>query len=153
MAAHKGVNITNLDATPRVPASSEQVHGVLRVWYDTYETSSFAVDDTVALARMPAGSTIHDVILKADDLHGSSTLEVGDSDDPNRFISIVSTWNTPGQTQSMLGGSSKIADGTTAAMTGVGYRYTTETDILVKLTGNNAADAKTISMWVYYTTD
>lgn len=149
MAAVYGVNITNLDATPRVPASSEQVHGVLRVWYDTYEASSVSAADTITMARMPAYSTVHDVVLKCDALAGSSTLMVGDSDDPNRFIEASGTWNAAGQTQSMLGGTSTGAP--TVSMNGLAHRYTSETDIII--TTGGATINNTIHMWVYYTTD
>ena len=43
MASVKGVNITNLDSTPSVKASSEQVGGKIRVFHDTFEASSLAL--------------------------------------------------------------------------------------------------------------
>jgi len=150
MAAVYGVNITNLDATPRVPASSEQVHGVLRVWYDTYEASSVSAADTITMARMPAYSTVHDVVLKCDALAGSSTLIVGDSDDPNRFIEVSGTWNAAGQTQSMLAGGSN-GSAPAVSMNGLAYRYTSETDVYI--TTGGATINNSIHMWVYYTTD
>ena len=150
MAAVYGVNITNLDATPRVPASSEQVHGVLRVWYDTYEASSVSSGDTITMARMPAYSTVHDVILKCDALAGSSTLIVGDSDDPNRFIEVSGTWNAAGQTQSMLAGGSN-GSAPAVSMNGLAHRYTSETDIYITVGG--ATINNSIHMWVFYTTD
>ena len=106
MASVKGANITNMDATPITKVSSEEVGGKLRVFHDTYEASSLASGSDITMARMPAGSTVHDVIIKADALAGSSTLIVGDSDDTNRFINSVGTWNAAGQSQSMLAGSS-----------------------------------------------
>ena len=106
MASVKGANITNMDATPITKVSSEEVGGKLRVFHDTYEASSLASGSDITIARMPAGSTVHNVIIKADALAGSSTLIVGDSDDTNRFINSVGTWNAAGQSQSMLAGSS-----------------------------------------------
>jgi len=151
MSAVKGVNITNLDATPMVPASSEQVHGVLRVWYDTYEASTPGDPSTITMARIPAYSTIHDVILKCDALGGSTTLSVGDSSDIDRFIAILGTWNVAGQTQSMLAGQSAIAAASSTQMAGVGYRYTSETDIVVTVAGADISNS--LHLWVYYTTD
>tara|TARA_R100001594_G_scaffold33795_2_gene62573 strand:+ start:7543 stop:7992 length:450 start_codon:yes stop_codon:yes gene_type:complete len=149
MASVKGVNITNLDATPRVPASSEQVHGVMRVWYDTYEASSVGSGSDITMARIPAYSTIHDVVLKADALGGSSTLTVGDSDDADRFLAAIGTWNAAGQSQSMQAGTSTGAP--TTAMGGLGYRVTSETDILV--TTGGATITGSIHLWVHYSTD
>ena len=152
MSAVKGVNITNLDATPMVPASSEQVHGVLRVWYDTYEAASPGDPSTITMARIPAYSTIHDVILKCDALGSSTTLSVGDSSDIDRFIQILGTWNVAGQSESMLAGqASSIAATQAIQMAGIGYRYTSETDIVVTSAGADIAGS--LHLWVYYTTD
>ena len=42
MASVKGVNITNIDATPVVNVDSENAGGKLRVFHDTYEAASLA---------------------------------------------------------------------------------------------------------------
>ena len=149
MASVKGANITNLDAVPAVPASSEQVHGKMRVWHDTYEASSLASGSDITIARIPIHATIHNVVIKADALGGSSTLIVGDSGDTNRFIDSVGTWNVAGQSQSMLGGSSTGAP--IPAVTGLGYRTTAETDILI--TTGGATISGTIYSWVFYSTE
>ena len=149
MASVNGANITLIEATPITKVSSEEVGGKLRVWHDTYEASSLASGSDITMARMPAGSTVHDVIIKADALAGSSTLIVGDSSDTNRFINSVGTWNAAGQTQSMLAGSSTGAP--VSAVTGLGHRYTSETDIIV--TTGGATINNTIFLWVFYTVD
>ena len=151
MATVYGANITNLDATPRVPASSEQVHGVMRVWYDTYEASSLGSGSTITMARIPAYSTVHDVVLKCDALGGSSTLSVGDSSDADLFLTVVGTWNVAGQTQSIQAGQDAIAAGTSTGILGAGYRYTSETDLII--TTGGATISGSIHMWTYYTTD
>ena len=38
------------------------------------------------MARMPKGARVWQVIMVTDDVHASAKLEVGDSSDPNRFI-------------------------------------------------------------------
>ena len=91
MASVKGVNITNLDATPVVLSSSEEVGGKLRVFYDTYEAVSVASGDDITIARIPANATIHDVIIKCDALGSGVTLKVGDSGDDDRYLSVVGT--------------------------------------------------------------
>jgi len=149
MASVKGANFTNISASPVVKASSENVGGKLRVWHDTYEASSLASGSDISIAKIPAYATIHDVVIKADALGGSSTLIAGDSGDTNRFIDVVGTWNVAGQSQSMLGGSSTGAP--VPAVTGLGHRYTSETDVLI--TTGGATISGTIYSWVFYPTE
>ena len=82
----KSVNITNLDASPSVMIDSNNSSSPIMVWHDTYEASSLASGSDITIGRIPAGATIHDVILKCDALGGSSTLKVGDSGDDNRYL-------------------------------------------------------------------
>jgi len=149
MASVKSVNITNLDSVPVVLSSSEEVGGKLRVFYDTYEASSLASGSDITVARIPANATIHDVIIKADALGSGVTLSVGDSGSATRYIGVTGTWNVAGQTQSMLAGSSTGAP--VAAVTGLGYRTTASTDILITTGGASASG--TIYAWVYYTVE
>ena len=149
MASVKGANITNIGATPVVKVSSENAGGKLRVFHDTYEASSLASGSDITIARIPINATIHDVIIKADALAGSSTLTVGDSSDADRFLGIVGTWNVAGQTQSMLAGSSTGAP--TPPVTGLGYRTTAETDIII--TTGGATISNTIYSWVIYSVE
>jgi len=149
MASVKGANLTNMDATPMVKVSSENAGGKLRVFHDTYEASSLVSGSDITIARIPINATIHDVIIKADALAGSSTLTVGDSGDADRFLGIVGTWNVAGQSQSMLAGSSTGAP--TPPVTGLGYRTTAETDILI--TTGGATISGTIYSWVIYSVE
>lgn len=149
MSSVKSVNITNLDSTPVVLSSSEEVGGKLRVFYDSYEASSLASGSDITIARIPANATIHDVIVKADALGSGVTLKVGDSGDDDRYLSVVGTFNVAGQSQSMSSGSSTGA--ATTAVTGIGYRTTASTDILITTGGATASG--TIFGWVYYTVE
>tara|TARA_Y100001951_G_scaffold102573_1_gene109482 strand:+ start:702 stop:1145 length:444 start_codon:yes stop_codon:yes gene_type:complete len=146
MASVKSSAITNLDAVPAVNADGGN-NSPMMVWHDTYEASSLASGSDITIARIPAGATIHDVVIKADALGGSSTLKVGDSGDDDRYLGIVGTWNVAGQTQSMLGGSSTGA--ATTAVTGVGYKVSSQTDIVI--TTGGATISGTIYAWVYWT--
>ena len=148
MASVKSSAITNLDSVPAVNADGGN-NSPMMVWHDTYEASSLASGSDITIARIPAGATIHDVVIKADALGGSSTLIVGDSSDDNRFLAAVGTWNVAGQSQSMLAGSSTGAP--IAAVTGVGYRTTAETDILITTGGASATG--TVFCWVMYSTE
>jgi hypothetical protein len=149
MASVKSVNITNLDSVPVVLSSSEEVGGKLRVFYDTYEASSLASGSDITIARIPANATIHDVIVKADALGSGVTLSVGDSASASRYIGVTGTWNVAGQTQSMLSGASTGVPVT--AVTGLGYRTTASSDILITTGGATASG--TIYSWVYYTVE
>ncbi len=147
MASVKGVNYTNITADPIVNVDSEQLGGKLRVSYDTYEASSLSSGSDITIGRVPANATIIDVVLKCDALGGSSTLKVGDASDDDRYLAAVGTWNAAGQTQSMLGGSTAA----NTAMTGLAYRTTAETDIVI--TTGGATISGSIHCWVMYTVE
>jgi hypothetical protein len=76
-------------------------------------------------------------------------LTVGDASDADRFLGIVGTWNVAGQSQSMLAGSSTGAP--TPPVTGLGYRTTAETDIII--TTGGATISNTIYSWVIYSVE
>ena len=143
MASVKSVAITNLDAVPAVNSDGGNLSPMM-VWHDTYEASSLASGSDITIARIPAGATIHDVIIKADALGGSSTLTAGDSDDADRFLAAVGTWNAAGQCQSMLAGSTAA----NTAVAGLGYKVTSSTDLVI--TTGGATISGTIYVWVYY---
>ena len=144
MASVKSVNITNLDASPSVMIDSNNSSSPIMVWHDTYEASSLASGSDITIGRIPAGATIHDVILKCDALGGSSTLKVGDSGDDDRYLAAVGTWNAAGQVQSMLGGSTAA----NTAVAGLGYKLSAATDLII--TTGGASITGTIYFWVHY---
>ena len=144
MASVKSVAITNLDAVPAVNSDGGNLSPMM-VWHATYEASSLASGSDITIARIPAGATIHDVILKCDALGGSSTLKVGDSGDDDRYLAAVGTWNAAGQAQSMLAGSTAA----NTAVAGLGYKVSSATDL--KITTGGASITGTIYFWVYYT--
>ena len=144
MASVKSVAITNLDAVPAVNSDGGNLSPMM-VWHDTYEASSLGSGSDITIARIPAGATIHDVIVKCDALGGSSTLTVGDSVDADRYLAAVGTWNAAGQVQSMLGGSTAA----NTAVAGVGYKVSSATDLII--TTGGASITGTIYFWVYYT--
>ena len=76
-------------------------------------------------------------------------MKVGDSGDDDRYLSVVGTFNVAGQSQSMAVGSSTGA--ATTAVTGLGYRTSASTDILITTGGASATG--TIFAWVYYTVE
>ena len=156
-----GTNFTKFDQN--VPKEQVNVaeHGArLRVQYDTYETDgNEEAGSTIAMARMPKGARVWQVILVTDDIHASATLQVGDSSDPNRFI-----------TESICGDDNKVhymhpkahaSDGNVtllggASGTGIdgfGYAYTAETDIIITTASATLAASKTINLCIFYSLD
>ena len=144
MASVKSVAITNLDAVPAVNSDGGNLSPMM-VWHATYEASSLASGSDITIARIPAGATIHDVIVKADALGGSSTLTVGDSGYAYRYLAAVGTWNAAGQCQSMLAGSTAA----NTAVAGLGYKVSEATDL--KITTGGATISGSIYCWIYYT--
>ena len=163
MAAAYGVNYTknypieagSSSAQSQVPVS--EVGGRMRVAYDTYEASSLEADSTIDMFKLPNGARIWQMVLVTDDLSGSGTLQVGDSSDPNRFI-----------TESICGDANKVhymhpkAHASDADVTllggvsgtgidGFGYALTAETTIII--TTATAAVTGTINLACFYTID
>ena len=140
MASVKGVNFTNITADPIVNADSGEWSGKLRVQYDTYEASSLASGSDISVARLPKGAVVYDVIVHFDALGGSSTIQVGDSGDTDRYIVATST--------ASAGQMSMAQEG---AIAGFGYEQTAETDVI--LTTGGAAITGTIKTAVIYSVE
>ena len=159
MADFYGVNFTKFDQnTPKEMADVAEHGGRMRVQYDSYEASAVAAAKTIAVARMPKGSRVWQVILVAD-ASGSttSTLAVGDSSSAARFVSALKM-NAANKVSAMY---PKVTD-THGAVTldggmsgagidSFGHEYTAQTDILV--TVGTAAYSGTIKVAVFYTVD
>ena len=163
MAAVYGVNFTkNYPVESGSSAAQSQVDvsevgGRMRVAYDTYEASSLASGDTISMFKLPKGARIWQMVLVTDDLSGSGKLEVGDSGDPNRFI-----------TESICGDANKVhymhpkataTDGAVTLAGGVsgtgidafGYALTAETTVII--TTSDAAISNTINLCCWYSID
>ena len=163
MAAVYGVNFTkNYPVESGSSAAQSQVDvsevgGRMRVAYDTYEASSLAADSTISMFKLPKGARVWQMILVTDDLHASSTLQVGDSSDPNRFI-----------TESICGDANKVhymhpkahaSDSNVTLLGGVsgtgidafGYALTAETTVII--TTSDAAITNTINLCCWYSID
>jgi len=156
-----GANFTKFDQNnPRKMADVAEWGARMRVQYDTYETDGNEdAGSTISMARMPKGARVWQVIMVTDDVHASATLQVGDSSDPNRFI-----------TESICGDANKVhymhpkahaGDGNITLLGGVsgtgidgfGYEYTSETDIIITTADATLPASKTINLAVFYTVD
>jgi hypothetical protein len=109
-------------------------------------TAALVVNDVIQMFKLPAGATVHDVILAADDLDTNGTptiaLDVGDATTANRFISA--------STVARAGGV-----GRTDQAGGVGYQYSADTMVQVKVSTAPATGATSgnITLTVAYTMD
>jgi len=78
MATAKSVEITNLDASPRVISEVGSVHGKMRVFADTIAagTGDIDNDDVIMMAEIPSNAKVMSIKLYNDDLdsNGSPTL-------------------------------------------------------------------------------
>tara|TARA_Y100000592_G_scaffold90106_1_gene148291 strand:- start:299 stop:721 length:423 start_codon:yes stop_codon:yes gene_type:complete len=137
MASVKGVNFTNITATPQVNADSSEWTGKLRVQFDSFEASSLASGSDISVARLPKGAKVWDVVIMHDGLGTGVTLAVGDSADADRYVTATAAANA--------GVISMHNDG---AIDGFGFEQTAETDILI--TTGGAAASGTIKMKVVY---
>jgi len=136
MASVKGVNITNIDATPVVKVSSDEAGGKLRVYYDSYEASSLASCSDITIARLPKGAKVYDVVIHHDALGSGVTLAVGDSADADRYITATAA-ATAG----------KILMSEDGAIDGVAYEQTAETDVLITTGGGTATGTIKCQVW------
>lgn len=100
MASQKAVNVTLLDASPRVPLEVGSVYGKERIFMDTVavNTTDFDADgDILYMAEVPSNAKISSIILFNDDLDSGTTS-----------VANVGLYN--GGTKFTSGGTSYAAD-------------------------------------------
>jgi len=137
MASVKGVNFTNITATPVVKTDSGEAYGKLRVTYDSYEASTLASGSDISVARLPKGAKVYEVIVHHDGLGSGVTLSVGDSGSATRYI---------GATAAATAG--KLVMSEDGAIDGFAYEQTAETDVLI--TTGGAVASGTIKVAIIY---
>jgi len=141
MSAVSGVNQTIIDAG----GLSDQlarglIDGRVKVCLDSYEASTLVSGSTIKLfGALPAGAKIVEMIIDFDAL-GSATIDVGDSNDADRYISADSVSSA---------GISHIEN-----INGRGYVIgTTAGDNQILITTGSASISGTIKAAVLYTQD
>ncbi len=88
MATAKGVEITNLDATPRTTLEAASGGGKLRVFMDTIAAGTGDLDnnDIIVLAQVPSNAKLTSIRIYNDDLNsGSGTFNVGLYNGPQAY--------------------------------------------------------------------
>jgi len=93
MAAVKGVNSTKYDAGGQGDNAIAQgkINCGVEVWTDSYEAVALASGSTIDIAHLPANAKVLRVEISFDALGSGSTLAVGDSGDPDRYITAASS--------------------------------------------------------------
>lgn len=114
--------------------------------------AALVVNDVIQMITVPANATILEIILAATDLDTDGTpaitLDVGDGDDPDRFID--------GSTVGQAGGVDRLGSGLVGLLgvAGVGYTYAAEDTIDVKVSvAPDAGATGAIDLTVLYTMD
>ena len=140
MAAVKGTNISKLDAVPAALPEVNAWHGRMRVQYDEYEAAALAASSTIAMARLPRGARILDLVVHHDALGADTTLSVGTAGLPALFVTAQATSSAGTIVQSIDG---EIA--------GFGHVFDATTDVVLSLAGGAATG--TIRSAVFYAVD
>lgn len=135
MTAFTATNLAKLAATPVKYPDSSVAGARLRAWVDEYDASAAQIGDTIAIARLPAGARVVDVIVAHDGLGASVTFNVGDAASASRFLSAGDGANAGIYNMDEQGG--------------FAHRYAAESDVLLTIAG--AAATGTIKTVVTYT--
>lgn len=93
MTAAKGTYKTVADAATEThtnPAGVDQAS--LYVTYDIYEAATLVTGSTVEIGtKLPLNAFVYEVIVGYDAMGSSTSLSVGDSEDPDRYITNTAT--------------------------------------------------------------
>ena len=137
MATVYGVNRTKaLDPKSTNTIVGGLIGGKVRVMSDSYEASSLASGSVIEVGHtLPVGATVLRVEVACDAL-GSATIDVGDADDTNRYLSA----------QSVASAALLVNDETD----GVGYTTDGTDDTQVIITTASASITGTLRVNIYY---
>lgn len=109
---------------------------------------AFALNDVIQMVKVPKGARVFELILTVTDLDTSTgiVIDVGDGDDPDRYID--------GTTIGQTGGTVRLGSG--IVNNSPAYTYTADDtiDILIQVAATGtAATTGTLTLAVGYTTD
>jgi len=143
MATVKGVNRTVADAVTAAHVLDPGLFGGnVKVQLDTYEAAAIASGTVIEVGGdLPKGARVINVMLVNDALGASVTLDVGDEEDPNRYISAYD-----GSAAGVKWGD--LADGIEYA---VDDTVPTTPDSQVLVTTGGATATGTIKVAIFYT--
>ena len=140
MATVKGVSYTKVTNAPVELILPRDMHGRVRVMYDTYEASALANPSTIQLLKMPQAARVIDFKIWHDAMGSGTTLAFGDASDIDRFA-VAAASTSAGIKVPLIG----VID------TFAGYTYTAETVVSLTLAGG--AGTGTIHAYIMYVVD
>lgn len=78
MATFKATDVSNLDASPPIPANVGKLGGRVRIAKGTHEiTTAYATSDILVIARLPWNARIDSFQMGWDDLGTTATFDLG----------------------------------------------------------------------------
>ena len=134
-----GVNYTlaNAQETSDTIERAEQ-NGEVRMAYDSYTSGGTAGTIIYMFDKLPKGAVVMGIYLYCDWADASSTLDIGDGDDDNRYMDAIDTSSAVNGWQSLLTG-------------GLGYTIgTNDDDDQIQLTTGGATVSGTVKMIIMY---
>lgn len=139
MAEVEGINVTKFDAGTSDTTWIDQglVKSSIRVWSDVFEASALSANDTIVIAVLPDGAIVHGISIQFDAL-GAATVDVGDSDDVDRYKDGIDV-SSAGSDNSILPDGAQYVIGTNTG------------DNRITILVLSAAITGTIKSAVYYT--
>jgi len=143
MATVKGINRTVADAATRDHTLAPGLFGGnVKCMVDTYELSSTAANTLIEMGgELPTGARVLAVLLVHDALGASTTIDVGDLEDEDRYLAAVDTSSAGSSWSNLADGVEYEVDMTTAS--------TPDNQIIVKLEA--ATGSGTVKLLVLYT--
>ena len=137
MTVAYGVQSQKINNEPRDMVPVDQWHGRVRVQHDSYEASALEAASTIAIAKLPANSRVCMIGLHWDALGTGTTIDIGDADNDDRFLSAEDTSSAGNLLQLPL-------------IAGHQYQYTEETVINITTAGIMTGS---IQSSIFYTVD
>jgi len=119
-----GANYTKYAAPSPATFMGAEWDGKVRADYDTYTFASEAIGTLVNVGVLKVGEVFLGAILTNAALGSGTTLQLGDAGDDDRYIVATAT--------------SSAGSITACAQTGIGYKATAETPLVVKTAGGTA---------------
>jgi hypothetical protein len=93
MATVKGVLKTVADAATADHTNASGGNGaILRVCQDTYEASTLVTGSLIEIGtKLPLGAVVYEAIVGYDALGSSTSISLGDAEDPDRYVTNTAT--------------------------------------------------------------
>lgn len=124
-----GANYTKAAAPSAAGYLGAEWDGKVRSMVDTYTFASEAIGTVVNVGILRTGEVFLGANLYCAALGASTTLQLGDATDDDRFITAQST------------SSAVVIQGKEVITTGIGYKATADTPLIIKTAGGVATGA------------